>query len=127
MLRRPSMIGGTCTWEQLKRLSTDRGGFLDTVPTSWTADEISNMLCGRPDWPVLASMQACLWKEVSDKITDAETILQRALRDDIVKRGIAEFRARHGMSPHPYTLIRACEKLMESTSEPKTSEPSIVE
>ena len=40
------------------------GKHLEMLPAGWPAQQISSFAC-RPDWPMLASMYRCLWKEVA--------------------------------------------------------------
>jgi hypothetical protein len=46
----------------LQSWSPDAAGVLGEFPASATADSISSLLFGRPDWGLLVSMWACLWK-----------------------------------------------------------------
>ena len=67
-------------------------------------DQVSNFVCGRKDWPFLASMYMCLWKEVADKLGDADRRCLDA-RQHLVEV-LESFHSMNGFAPHPYTLVR---------------------
>ena len=46
--------------EDLRRLSADS--------CDSSAETISSFVGGRPDWPMVASMYMCLWKEFTDEV-----------------------------------------------------------
>ena len=92
-----------CSSTRLQEISPDFHKHLQCLPASWNAAEISCFICGREDWPFLASMYMCQWKEVADKVEEAERrCLDARPRFLEVAR---EFRLRHGFDPHPYTLV----------------------
>ena len=51
----------------------------------------------------------CLWHDVADEVADARAILTKAVRSTggtaKLKQAIEEFEQRHGMPPHPHTLM----------------------
>lgn len=49
---------------QLREWSADTHKHLACLPSSWSAAEASALICGREDWPMLASTFVCLWAEV---------------------------------------------------------------
>ena len=60
---------------KIRAISADEREQLSSLPARWTAAEISSFVCGRPDWPFLASCFMCLWKEYADKDPDAKATL----------------------------------------------------
>ncbi len=55
----------------LQAWTPDEAGILEEFPESATAESISMLLFGRPDWGLLASMWGCLWKPVVPILTKA--------------------------------------------------------
>ena len=97
---------GDATSAVLRRLSVDQCEFLATLPEDWAPCHVSSMICGRPDWPLLTSMFMCLWHDVAEEVPDALTNLTKAVRSGRAVWAIEEFERRHGMPPHPYTLMK---------------------
>ena len=50
--------------EALKGVVPDENGFLDAVPASWSAADLSRFVFSRDDWALFVPMFACLWHEV---------------------------------------------------------------
>ena len=48
--------------DRIREISADEKENLSCLPQTWTAAQISSFVCGRPDWPCLASMFMCIWK-----------------------------------------------------------------
>jgi len=54
--------------ELLQKAAPDEGGHLGSLPASCTsAEDVSELMFGRPDWALFASMFACLWNGVVKK------------------------------------------------------------
>jgi hypothetical protein len=51
----------------LNSMLPDQHDFTSGFPDGWTAAEMSNLLFGRDDWAMFASMWACLWHDVQEK------------------------------------------------------------
>ena len=63
--------------DRIREISADEKENLSCLPKTWTAAQISSFVCGRPDWPCLASMFMCIWIEYADAHPDARDSLQR--------------------------------------------------
>lgn len=74
------------------------------LPTEWSSEEASSFVCGRGDWPFLTSMFMCLWKEVSDSLSDESLDYFLKLPDSTVIAAIEAFQRTNGFAPHPYVL-----------------------
>jgi hypothetical protein len=74
------------------------------LPTDWSSEEASSFVCGRGDWPFLTSMFMCLWKEVSDSLSDESLDYFLKLSDSTVIAAIEAFQRNNGFAPHPYVL-----------------------
>ena len=46
--------------DRIREISADERGHLSCMPSKWTAGQISSFVCGRPDWPFLASVYICV-------------------------------------------------------------------
>ena len=74
---------------QLRELGGDKHlKSLACLPSTWSAAEASALICGREDWPMLASTFVCLWAEVVhsscfDDDQDAPRILESKLPEMI--------------------------------------------
>ena len=90
----------------LRRLSVDQCEFLASLPEEWTAREVSCAICGRSEWPLLASMYLCMWHDVAEEVPDALTIFKRAVRRGRALQAIEEFEWLHDMPAHPYSLLK---------------------
>jgi len=100
----------TCSLGRLREYSADAKEHLKQLPEEWTAAEASAYVCGRPDWAVFVSMYMCLWKEVADaaeEMGDAKGVLRWVLKNkkELVAHATI-FRAKHGLNPHPWILMR---------------------
>ena len=90
----------------LRRLSVDQCEFLASLPDSWTATEASSVICGRPDWPLLASMFVCSWHDVAEELPGALLILKKVVPSGRALQAIEEFELRHNTPAHPHSLLR---------------------
>ncbi len=109
-----STLGEEDAWESLpgtmlRGLSADSNEHLSALPEQWSAADVSGFVCGRRDWPMLASMFLCLWKEVADvcetrgcfeEVLDFVSSQQSLLRDTAVR-----FATRAGIPPCPFILM----------------------
>ena len=95
------------------------------MPSTWTAGKISSFVCGRPDWPFLASVFMCVWKEFADEHPDAKDILRKScvLPPSVATPGgenssapqahtelhrlARQFFDEWGIPPHPSVLMKA--------------------
>ena len=74
---------------QLRELGGDKHlKSLACLPSTWSAAEASALICGREDWPMLASTFVCLWAEVVhfscfDDDQDAPRIIEGKLPEMI--------------------------------------------
>ena len=48
----------------------------------------------------------CLWHDVEKTIPDALPMLTKAVHSGEAMTKITEFRRRHGIAPHPHTLMK---------------------
>ena len=101
---------GATGWEEcsiptLQSLSVDRCAFLECFDASFTAAEVSRIVCGRPHWANFVSMFCCLWSDVAANKPQAEAVLERARRGGQARKTIEDFQAEHGFSPHPHTFV----------------------
>ena len=104
---------GAAGWERcsiptLQTLSVDRCSFLECFDASWSAADVSMLVCGRSDWPNFASMFMCLWNDVADSLPDAEALIDKSRSSGRARKTIEEFQLRHGFSPHPHTFVQGC-------------------
>ena len=84
------------------------------LPAKWNAAQVSSFICGRPDWPFLASCFVCLWKEYAGKDPEAKAALtslcvprpSHADRDLQIVCAANEFFEEHGIPPHPSVLMK---------------------
>ena len=76
--------------DELRSLSADSNEILSEFQVNkvtgpgrsrqpWTASDISDVICGRPDWAIFASCYTCQWKEVADKIVKEH--LEKAVKE----------------------------------------------
>lgn len=101
------------TLAELRQWTADVNEHLSCLPKSWSAEEASAFLCGRPDWPMLASTFACLWDEFGrSSCSDADTprLIEGAL-DQL--HGTLKA-AQHGYALHPTVLVREAGLDLES-------------
>jgi hypothetical protein len=105
---------GAVDWDDvsiaaLRQLSADAKEHLSTLPDGWSAAQVSSFICGRPDWPMLASMYMCLWKEVTDAADKGQRLdeMMNFARSSIP--ALAEAgrvcSERFGFNAHPYILM----------------------
>jgi hypothetical protein len=92
--------------EQLRLTSADVGNFLARLPPQWSAADASWFFFDRPDWGVLISMYACLWKEAADT-WDGDKVLTASASPDfpVMVRSLTQA---HGVVPRPVTALRMC-------------------
>ena len=113
---------------RIREISSDERGHLSRMPSKWTAGQISSFVCGRPDWPFLASVYMCVWKEFADAHPDATDIVAKscvlppsasspegevasAQPVEIDLRRLArQFFDEWGIPPHPSVLMKAWEE-----------------
>ena len=62
-----SIDWSTVTLQDLKSLSPDQTGVLDTIPEDWSAEAVSNLFHGRSDWGVFVSAYSCLLHELCER------------------------------------------------------------
>jgi len=100
----------TVSLRRLREFSADSKEHLEALPQGWTAEEASQYVCHRPDWAIFISMYMCLWKEVSDvaeELGELENVLRWLFRNTkSLASAAADFRAKHGLNPHPWVLMR---------------------
>ena len=90
--------------DQLRTISADSHELLSELPMGWSAEEVSAFVCGRRDWPFLASTYMCAWKEVADAWPDDYSRCFDAL--PMLKEAAQSFHRGHGFAPHPYALVQ---------------------
>ena len=91
--------------EQLRTISADSHELLSELPKAWSAEDVSAFVCGRRDWPFLASTYMCLWKDVADKMPRDYSRCFDAL--PMLKEAAQSFHRAHGFAPHPYELVQS--------------------
>lgn len=89
----------------LKECCPDQSSQLDTVPSRWSAADLSRCIFGRHDWGLLVSMAGCLWKEPLDKWPQ-EQVMAAVQSDDFWQ--VAEEGAAQGC---PYCPMVALQQL----------------
>ena len=92
---------------------------------------MSAFVCGRPDWPFLASVFMCEWKEYSDTEQDAKDILSSLTTrpPSAAMSGTTELHEavqacfkKQGFPHHPYVLMR--DRVVKRAS-PSASTPGV--
>ena len=100
--------------DRIREISADENENLSCLPKTWTAAQISSFVCGRPDWPFLASMFMCIWKEYADAHPDARDILKRICvpppgawtpGKTELHMSARQFVEEFGIPPHPSILV----------------------
>jgi len=100
---------------RVREISADEEENLSCCPTKWTAQEISSFVCGRPDWPFLASVFMRVWKEHADAHSDAKAVLTRLCVppacaskpwESELHVAARRFLEQFGISSHPSILMR---------------------
>jgi hypothetical protein len=88
----------------LATMSADAGDMLAAFPPTYSAQAVSNVIFGRGDWGMFASMFGCLFKEVVDKCgyDEAASISMSHLTACLQQR-----KAATGVTPCPYELVAA--------------------
>jgi hypothetical protein len=59
---------------ELRALCADQSEHLAAMPQTWSAADVSDLLCGRPDMPIYASMFSCLYKEIFDSTEEPAAV-----------------------------------------------------
>ena len=77
----------------LKECCPDQSSVLDSVPSRWSAADLSRCVFGRHDWGLLASMAGCLWKEPLDAWPHHEQELMATVQSNDYRRVMEEARA----------------------------------
>ena len=100
----------------LRTVSVHEREHLETLPGTWSAAEMSSFICQRPDWPYLASVYMCLWKEVADRDPDAKENVARlasmppSVSPTHVQSPLLDAARRamqtHGIALHPRILMQ---------------------
>ena len=99
----------------LRTVSADERENLDTLPQQWSAAQVSSFICQRPDWPFLASMYMCLWKEFADNEPEAKNILTKLCTmppgasmpgESCLTEAAREAVRKFGIALHPSLLIK---------------------
>ena len=103
--------------DQLREISVDSHEPLANLPGNWSAEEVSAFVCGRQDWPFLASTYMCLWKAVTDAMPDACSRCLDALPQ--LKEAAQSFHRAQGFAPHPYVLVQSAGLLHRSARKRK--------
>ena len=111
--------------DRIREISADEKGNLSCMPPKWTAGQISSFVCGRPDWPFLASVYMCVWKEFADAHEDAKDIVKKScllapsastlvgadasadLVECDLRRLARQLFDEWGIPPHPSMLMKA--------------------
>ena len=96
---------------QVAEWTADSHNHMAAMPKEWSAAEVSAMVCGREDWPLLASTFACLWTEVAQSSCfDAEKgprVVEGSLNQ------LIEVQKASRCAKHPTLLLRAAGLLNE--------------
>ena len=114
--------------DRIREISADERDHLSWLPPKWTAGQISSFVCGRPDWPFLASVYMCVGKEFADAHPDAKDIVTKScllapsastLEGEVASAELVECDLRRlarqlfdewGIPPHPSVLMKAWEE-----------------
>ena len=91
--------------DQLRTISADSHELLSKLPMGWSAEEVSAFVCGRRDWPFLASTYMCLWKAVVDALGEDYSRCFDAL--PALHEGAQSFHSAHRFAPHPYVVVQS--------------------
>lgn len=96
---------------QVAEWTADSHNHMAAMPKEWSAAEVSAVVCGREDWPMLASIFACLWTEVAESSCfDAEKgprVVEGSLNQ------LIEIQKASRCAQHPTLLLRAAGLLNE--------------
>lgn len=103
-------LAATWGWDKLPRvelisLEPDQKQLMSALPEDWSCATMSSFVCGRPHWPLLASMFGCLWKEAADKLGEPATY--KALDSPTWPEHLRAYRAKAGCCPHPWIAVRS--------------------
>ena len=90
---------------QLLASVVDPHELLSSMPAESSADEVAAFVCGRRDWPFLASTYMCLWKSVVDAMPDDWIWCIDALPP--LRAAALSHHRPHGFAPHRYVLVRS--------------------
>lgn len=101
----PGFDWGAMSISMLQDCCPDQSGQLASVPSWWSAADLSRCLFGRSDWALLASMAACLWKEPLDAWPRHEQELAAAVRSPAFRNSVAECHAQ-GCTPCPLVAVQ---------------------
>ena len=83
----------------------DSHELLSELPKEWSAEDVSAFVCGRRDWPFLASTYLCLWKAVVDALGEDYSRCFDAL--PTLHEGADSFHSAHRFAPHPYVVVQS--------------------
>ena len=98
----------TVTLDELGNIGPDERNWLSYFPDDWTAETIGSYMLKSRGSGVFVPMLACLWRKWADAASrhrpeSAEATLAKQVQES---RGrSSEFWARHGIPPHPVTLM----------------------
>ncbi len=90
---------------RLAPICPDLSDFLQFIPPSWTAADVSNLFYGRPDWAVFCSMSFCLWRDAVDTWRGTERELCQLVCSDAFSAAIHNYADVHGVSPSPAVAV----------------------
>lgn len=90
----------------------DQSKYLGHVPDTWNVAQIADFFLGRSDgpWPMLLSTFVCQWEEPCCMWPDMAKDMQSLVHQDAFKCVVKNFKASHGLLPHPMPMLalKAC-------------------
>ncbi len=100
-------------WSQLrisdlKELCPDQSGFLEELPTSWSATDASSFFLGRPDQPLLLSKFFCLWKGAVSAVEARPAALLSLVGTERFAACIAAHEQETGAGASPSAALQRC-------------------
>ena len=90
----------------MRLVCPDSHGFMDAVPTDWSAADMSEFCFGRCDWAMFASAMTCLFSEAVHKKTCSDKELLQAVASPAFVSAAKAHHSQHGYAQHPFNLLR---------------------
>ena len=90
----------------LQRSVPDQRQHVRSVPQTWSAKDLSMLLCERVDWVLFVSLFACLWSEALRLWHGEVGELLNISSSDAFAREIRKFKEEHATTPCPATVLQ---------------------
>ena len=92
---------------QLQELCPDQAGYVETLPETWTAQDISRFVFDRDDWAMFVSCFACLWHDVPRESAEREQSILEDIRSGNVEAKARAFQRAAGHAFTPADIINS--------------------